>query len=244
MIELILCDDELSSLNRTKEFVSSISSAWIHELEITTYLEPKDLLKRLRSTEERTDILLLDIDMHGISGLDIAKIIRDEKRDVILIFLTAHDEFVYTSFEYAPFRYIRKEYIREELPSALTAAVVQLKAKHSAGIILKTSDGEMPVNIADIVYFQMENRRVCVYTKQGGQYTIWKKLKALKEEIDSKDNAFLQVHSGCVINLRHVKTLQNANILMEGDGIVEIPISRRRQSEVAAAISKYWRDHS
>lgn len=244
MIEIVLCDDEKVSLQRTKDFVASIANSWKEEYEIITYTSPNELLRRIRSNEEHTDILLLDIDMPGISGLEVAKYIRDEDRDVILIFFTAHDEFVYTSFEYAPFRYIRKEYMQEEMPAALSAAYVQLISKQSANIILKTNNEEMPISIADIVYFQIENRRVVVYTKHGGQYIVWKKLKELKEEIEAKDDAFLQVHSGCVINLRYVKTLQNGSIFMNCDKEIEIPISRRRQKEVGAIISKYWRDHS
>lgn len=73
---------------------------------------------------------------------------------------------------------------------------------------------------------------------------VWKRLKELKAEIDAKDDAFIQVHSGCVVNLRHVRTRRNGMVVLDGAEEIEIPVSRRRQREVSETISHYWRDHS
>lgn len=79
---------------------------------------------------------------------------------------------------------------------------------------------------------------------QGGTYIIWKKLKELKAEIDVRDGSFIYVHSGCVVNLRHVRTLRSGMVVLDGAKEIEIPVSRRRKREVSAVISDYWRDHS
>lgn len=244
MTEVIICDDDAMALRQTRRFLTDSMHLWGEEMEIMTYTDAESLVKRIRSESERTDILILDIDMPHMSGMEIAKLIRDEERDVILIFLTAHDEFVYLSFQYAPFRYIRKEYMREELPSAMKAALAKLRARRSSFVCLKTQDGERTVKISDITHFQMENRRMCVHLLQGGVYLVWKKLKEFKAEIDAKDDAFVQVHSGCVVNLRHVRTRRNGMVVLDGAEETEIPISRRRQREVSETISNYWRDHS
>ena len=244
MIELVICDDDTASLNQTKQFLTGMLHLWNEEIEIMTYTDSDSRMKRLRSENEQTDILLLDIDMPDISGLEVAQFIRDEDSDIIVIFLTAHDEFVYMSFQYAPFRYIRKEYMKEELPSAMKAALAKLSAQRSFSICLRTQEGELSVKIADITHFQMENRRVCVYMVQGGTYIIWKKLKELKAEIDVRDGSFIYVHSGCVVNLRHVRTLRSGMVVLDGAKEIEIPVSRRRKREVSAVISDYWRDHS
>lgn len=244
MIELVICDDDAMSLDQTRQFLTDMMHLWNEEIEMMTYTDPDSLMKRIRSQNEQTDILLLDIDMPGRSGLEVAECIRDEGRDIIVIFLTAHDEFVYLSFQYAPFRYIRKEYMKEELPSAMNAAIAKLSVQRSASICLRTQDGELSVKIADITHFQTENRRVCVYMVQGGTYMIWKKLKELKAEIDARDGSFIYVHSGCVVNLRHIRTRRNGMVVLDGAGEIEIPVSRRRKREVSAMISDYWRDHS
>ena len=79
---------------------------------------------------------------------------------------------------------------------------------------------------------------------QGATYIIWKKLKELKAEIDARDGSFIYVHSGCVVNLRHVRTRRNGMVVLDCAGEIEIPVSRRRKREVSAMISDYWRDYS
>lgn len=126
----------------------------------------------------------------------------------------------------------------------MKAAAAKLSARRSSSVCLRTQDGELSVRIADITHFQTENRRVCVYMVQGGTHVIWKKLKELKAEIDARDGGFIYVHSGCVVNLRHVRTRRSGMVVLDGAGEIEIPVSRRRQREVSAVISDYWRDHS
>ena len=70
--------------------------------------------------------MFLDIDMPGISGLEIAKKLREENSDIILIFVSAHEQYVFESIEYSPFRYIRKSRIEKELFLDLKAAYARL----------------------------------------------------------------------------------------------------------------------
>jgi len=55
-------------------------------------------------------LLILDIDMPGISGLDLAETLRASNLNLLIIFLSNHEEFVFKAIEFQPFRYIRKRY--------------------------------------------------------------------------------------------------------------------------------------
>lgn len=80
MIELIVCDDNAMSLNQTREFLTDMMHQWNDEIEIMTYTDSDSLMKRICSENEQTDILLLDIDMPDISGLEVAEFIHDKTR--------------------------------------------------------------------------------------------------------------------------------------------------------------------
>lgn len=244
MLEIVSCDDEGMALQQIEACIRDCAFYGGEEYHFTGYQDAVAVVKRLEEEKLHTDILLMDIDMPGMSGLDMAKKIRDAGSDLLLIFITAHEEYVYSSFQYAPFRYVRKEFLKEELPCALRDAVAKLDTKKSTTIIVKNNKGEHLISIADIVCVQMEKRQLCIYTIQGKQYIVWKRLKEIKQEIDEKDSFFLQVHSGCMINLRHVKTVLNATVIMDGAQELKIPISRRRQTEVAHVVADYWREHS
>ena len=137
MVNIILCDDEVESLQRTQDEIERIKTRLPYPVEVITYTDTDYLMERINNRELESDILIIDVDMPKMSGLDIAKYIRQNKLDIVIIFLTGHDEYVYSSFEFAPLRYIRKEFIKEELLYALIAVY------RTAGIQ---------------IYFQIRNR--------------------------------------------------------------------------------------
>ena len=78
--------------------------------------------------------------MPDITGLDVAKTIRQTNSNIILIFISSHEQYVFKSIEYRPFRYIRKEYLKEELPNALKAAYKLIESDKDESIIVKADD--------------------------------------------------------------------------------------------------------
>ena len=240
MINILLCDDDKNDLNSTTNYLYFLKKHWKDETQVITFQDAKLLLEYLRDPEEKKDILLIDIDMPDISGLEIARLMQEEEWETVLIFLTAHEEYVYTSFAYQPLRYIRKEYMKQELPSALEAAFAKIRKKRGYSMTLKTTDGLVSVFIPDISHFQIEHRKMYVYMINGECYACWKKIRELKEEVDALDGSFEQVHKSCVVNLRHVKTLRSGSIILVNG--TEIPISRTYQPEFTKIMTLYWSD--
>ena len=238
MINILLCDDEEKTLDRIRKYIYSIRSQMKYPIDITEYTSAASVLKRLHSSDDVSDILITDIDMPDVSGMEMARAIRDEQLDVVLIFMTAHAEYVFQSFEYAPFRYIRKEFMEIELLPALQAACEKVNASRDILLSIKTQDGILAVRTQDILYYELENRKCIIYTVQNKQYKTWKKISELREEMGEMDNSFLQVYRGCMVNKHYVKTIKKDTIILE-DG-TELPISRRKKQEISDAMMNYW----
>ena len=238
MLKVLLCDDDLENLKRTEKYIHAIEEKLPCPIEIITYADTDFLMERLNNMEEQSDILIVDIDMPKMSGLDIAKEVKDKKIDLILIFLTSHVEYVYASFEYAPFRYIRKEYMELELLPALNVACSIVDIKKDVLVSIKSEKCLFNVKTSDILYYETENRKCKIYMTTGERYTVRKKIKELREIIESKDDAFVQINSGCVVGLRHIKAMKNTEIVMQNNECLSI--SRRKKSEVEQIVVNYW----
>ncbi|KIR01495.1 two-component response regulator [Lachnospiraceae bacterium TWA4] len=128
VVKVAICDDEQESLERVKnELIKSADELEI-EVEIHPYTDGRQVLE----DEQNLDVLFLDIDMPMISGLEVARTLRENGSEVILIFISAHEQYVFESMEYQPFRYIRKERIEAEVFHALKSAyrkVINLQSK-------------------------------------------------------------------------------------------------------------------
>ena len=101
-MKIFICDDEPKMLSDIVSKVRAIAQ----ESEIWDYTDARKLLAGL--DEESCDVLLLDIDMPGLGGLDVAKHLTDRKKKPLLVFVNGHDELVYDSLQFHPFGFVRK----------------------------------------------------------------------------------------------------------------------------------------
>ncbi len=112
-MKITVCDDE----NKIVEEITSFIKKDFPSSEVSAYSDGESFLA---SSEERPEVLLLDIDMPGISGMEVAATLTREKVQTLIVFVTAHDELVYDSFKYHPFAFVRKKFLEEELRSVLS----------------------------------------------------------------------------------------------------------------------------
>lgn len=138
--------------------------------------------------------------MPDISGLEIAKKLREKGFDIILIFISAYEQYVFESIEYNPFRYIRKSRIEKEVLLALKAAYARLEEMQDSYIIVKAEESEVRVKHSDIMYFETTVRKVGIRLNDGEVFIVRKTIRGLSEELN--DEHFIKVHSGCVVNAR------------------------------------------
>lgn len=240
MINILLCDDDNSALRRIKKYIETIRVKLKYDVDIISYTSAKEVLHRLRSTEECSDILVTDIDMPGMSGMELVETIRREKIDIILIFITSHTEYVFDAFQYTPFRYIRKEFMEIELLPALKNACEKVMTIRDVSIVIKVKDEIIAIRTRNILYCELENRKCIIHTIQGKNYKTWKKISEIQEEMGRTSDSFLQVYRGCLVNKYYIKKIGKENIILE-NGIM-IPISKRKKQELVDQIMNYWSD--
>lgn len=235
-VNIAICDDEITALEHIKNKVLDIASTRKVSVNVFTYSDAKRLIDVLCSNEKVIDILLLDIEMPQISGLDVAKTIRKYRENLILIFVSCHEQYVFESMEYSPFRYIRKNKISEELPLAMKAAFTRFENERGRSIIIKTDGGEKMLRSSQIMYYEIENRRLNIHLSNGKKLLAWKTIKELTEEMN--DERFIKLHSGCVVNVQYISEFSNNDVTLENDE--RLIVSRRQIKEVKKELLRYW----
>lgn len=107
-MNIVICDyREFDALT-----AKAVIKRTVEELHIKTefdyYSNAANIERKLLVKKEPADILILDIDMLEISGQELAERLRAADSKLIIIFLTAHEEFVFKAIEFQPLRFIRK----------------------------------------------------------------------------------------------------------------------------------------
>lgn len=157
MITIDICDDEKLWIETARKVISSFFENK-QEIWINSYDNAKSLIDAVVHKRESVDIILLDIDMPGINGFETARLIKESYPDILLLFYTVHEQYVFDAFQFQPFRYIRKVNAQKELELALSAAMKVLSKRIEKSVILNINNDTYAVDINDIVYFETEKR--------------------------------------------------------------------------------------
>ena len=149
-----------------------------YNTEIFIYTDGNILLNEICEEKESIDVLMLDIDMPHISGLQIANEIRKRKLNITLIFVSAHDEMVFDAIQYQPFRYMRKTRLDEEMPQVLEDVFELLKDKDDKYTIIKTDEGNKKIKNSEIMHIEVDKQKIYLnhypfLCFDGGYKDVW-----------------------------------------------------------------------
>ena len=214
-LKAVIAEDEETLRDELRE---TLATVWP---ELAIVAEAADGLSALRALEDHApDVLFLDIQMPGLSGLDVAR--RASGRSHV-VFVTAYDKYAVAAFEQGAVDYVMKPVT----PARLVETVNRLKTRMSGPppnleqllrtlaervapreyirwITASQGDELRLITVDEILYFQSDNKYTLVVTPEK-ESLIRRPLRELIEEIDPK--RFWQIHRGTIVNVNAIAGL-------------------------------------
>lgn len=227
-MKIAVCDDEGKILEEITAFIEK-------EFPLSKVQSFQNGNSFLSSSEERPDLLLADIDMPGMSGMEVAAALASEKAQTLIVFVTAHDELVYDSFKYHPFAFVRKKFLEEELLSVLKDCQKEIDGRNKRFIF---QSGSQTINLAqsEILYFEGQANYLAIHAA-GGEFRMRSTMTAVEKELENC--GFLRIHKGFLVNLEHVKILKTEELELD-DGQV-LPIGKSYSDAAKKSILRFMR---
>ena len=229
--KIAVCDDDTEQRTYILDQVTSWAKKNRHLTEIKVYADAKAFFFDW-AEEKDFDILLLDIEMPEISGIELAKAVRRENSTVQIVFITGFYEYFSDGFDVSALHYLIKPVDAAKLYPVLDKAVSNLTYRQRS-VLISTAEGDIKVSLADILYVESENVYVIVHTVHGN-YRMRMTLGKFSEQLDE---TFFKVHRSFVVGLKYIKKITRAEITMINSDMV--PISRGMYDSVHAALIKY-----
>lgn len=237
-MNIVICDDDqqlLSIINTRVRDLLIKSSYSDFNYNISVFNNSALALKYCLNNE--IGIVLLDIDMPGMNGFDIAEILKQRYKNVIIIFISNFDNYVYTSLKFRPFRFIRKSHMQEELSEALYSALNEILFNNEF-IVLGNKYFNEKIFISTILYFESKRNYVEIVCANGKRYLYRDSIKNLEKQYSSYK--FIRIHSGFLVNMKSIKRIYKSAALLE-DG-TELNVSRTYLNNVRNEYAKYIRE--
>lgn len=233
MINIGVCDDESVHRNRIKEILLDILKTFNVNYEIYEYDSGESLLENYPSN---LDILIIDIQMKSINGMDTARKIRENDNDVEIIFMTSFAEFMQDGYEVRAYRYLLKPINENKIMKHITPCIKDIMRKRSNYITLNIRNYIDRIKIDSILYIETSRPNVLIYTNDN-MYSI--KMSMSKIEKTLKDCGFFRCHASYMINLSKVESMYGNTVTVGGK---DIPISKYKVKELKLAITNILGD--
>ena len=221
MVRIGICDDEGMFCDQLAEKVSGIMEDLSETCEICSFNRPGDLLNATTSF----DILLLDIQMPEMSGMELARILREQGNGCAIIFITVLRDYVFDAFEWEAAGYLCKPVDDEKLRGALKRAVSRVNRAAAQRLAVQTKNGWKSIPIHTIYFCEVINRKIYLHTTDG-VVDYYGKLEELEKRLDA---GFYRCHRSYLVNLDRLSAYTNGRITLENQE--QVPVSRLRQKE-------------
>ena len=233
MMDIAILDDEEVILRDIRVCVEKEVST-TDEVKLFTYTSANEFLKETESGHE-FDILISDILMPEMNGLDMGRRLRAQGIRTYLIYLTSYTEYAIDSYRVEAYQYILKNEMDRRLPRTLRKLINLVKKEKMEYRLVGTPTCKVAVHYKDIIYIVKENRHKYIqYITIDGIYRERTTLAKLLEELDSK--AFVMVERSHIININHIVSMEKTILLDNGE---EIMVSRNYYKKVREWIHLY-----
>lgn len=199
MLKIAYCDDMEQDRNNILLALSQIEDKWQDEFEIAGFKSGEDLCSNLK--ENSYDIILLDIVMKGIDGIETAKIIKSMDTNSFVIFISSYDKRLKEMFGFKTLAFLDKPLEVSQLENALNEAYNIMKKDENNIFVYTKNKVQKYVYFNDIIYMESVNHRVEVLTKKE-KIVINETLKNIWNTLKTNDN-FIMPNRSYIINLRY-----------------------------------------
>lgn len=167
MIRIAICDDEQDAVVLHEEMVrKSLQTSGIG-YKITTYTQSSNLLYDIMDDGFFYDLILLDIEMPGVTGMEISEKIKPFLPNVKIIFVTSHLEYAIDAFELSIFRYVPKDNLDNRLVAAVTDAAKLIELEAGKEYAIQTSSRMEKIPYKDIYYIQRDGKNASIVSSTG-----------------------------------------------------------------------------
>ncbi|MCI8801666.1 MAG: response regulator transcription factor [Lachnospiraceae bacterium] len=230
-MKIAIVDDDPQDLRKLTEMMQSALGILGHyDNLIDAFPGAEELLPAW--TAGKYELILLDIYMGGMHGIDAARKIRQQDRDVHLVFCTSGNDFASESYEVEAHDYLRKPVSEESILKMLKRLNPE---DHEFSRFVTLPDGKNII-LRNILYTDYHNHVVTIHNKKDGP--IQTRISQLElENLLCRNSAFHCCHKGVIVNFYEIAAL-NENIITLSNG-ENLYISRRKEKEIQNAYALF-----
>ncbi|MCM1416756.1 MAG: LytTR family DNA-binding domain-containing protein [bacterium] len=236
MLNIAICDDDRQFTVTLSQLLHQTAAELDIRISCDTFYNGTSLVKAAVDDQICYDLIYLDVEMDDMDGIRAALTLRDAELPILIVYVSAHEEYLKELFQAQPFRFLSKPIEETSFRTVLRAAHEQISRRTGYYTFLyKKSQYRIPFD--RITYFESRGRIVTIHTvgswnrpEDPQQDQFYGKISDVEKETAAMNGRFLRVHQSFLVNFDYIKMMSFDKLeLYDGQ---RIPISEDRRKAV------------
>ncbi len=228
--KIAICDDNISDIAYVNNFIKD----WVQKnqalVRVDTFSSSESFWFHCED-ENDYDILLLDIEMGEMNGVELAKAVRKKNKTVQIIFITGYTEYILDGYEVEALHYLLKPVNGEKVQEVLNRAVEKLQQKRKMLVLQKTGE-TFRIPLYEIDYLEVQKNYVTIHGKED--VSVKSTLGELEKELDE---FFFRVGRSYIVNLTAIRKITKKDVFLRNGDV--IPLPRNMYEALNRAVIQY-----
>jgi len=222
---IAVCDDDAAQ----SEYIKNLVLTWAAQAEISVRVSVYHSAQALLFDGcDRFDGFLLDIEMPGQNGMELAKAIRAEHETAVIVFITGYSDYIAQGYDVSALHYLMKPVDKQKLFSVLDKAYRKTGAEEQC-LLLETASQTHRVPLREIRYLEVRGNYVTVHANE--EIKVKKTLSELQTQLDER---FAKTGRSFVVNLSYVRRVTRSEVVLTDSR--SVPLSRGMYESLNRAI--------
>lgn len=198
MYRIVICEDDITQIAFLRECILKSLEGISSQIELFEFNSGEELLE---TNLEGIDIFFLDIKMLQLTGMDVAKIIRETNDTSEIIFITSIVDYIQEGYKVRAYRYLLKPIDFGDLNESILSCISDIIKKRENFMLIENKGIINKILINSIMYIEVRKKVLTIHTKNDTYYT---KNSMDKIELELEKYNFFRCHKSYLINLEYI----------------------------------------
>ena len=230
MLRIGICDDEVGARDALRFSLERLLREDDGKV-FYDFSSGEGVVRWLTKHAGELDLLFLDVELGGISGMETARQIRQRDSNLMIVFVTGYADFVFDGYAVGAMDYLVKPVKEDKLKRVLCRAQELLESLKPQIFVVQNAEGLYRIARKDILYLSSDRRLVKVLTV-GREYSYYGRLD---EAESSLGPGFVRIHQRYLVHAGSVSKIEKNHVIV---GDVSLPISRALLKSAMAALAR------